>query len=1190
MSTTRILIRVLLVLVLAAMSFLIWRTWQRNQPDYYWNRALAAAARDDAAAARIFLQNLLREHPQHAQGHKLLAEVYLDEAKAQDPQADYRNQPEAFGHLVEAARHDRDNVDLQKQIVEVYYDTGRMLDAAAVAPHVLKTEKNHARALFASAVRAIDTKNYAAAGQFLAQLKELPDRPLFRTAAAEVQLGSSANDAEKIQQGLDSAVALAAAASAEQMAALAPEERAAMLQLLQLAVLEAPDAATAEKRSRDALTALETLAKVGETPQQASPYLGDAADTATRIALGLDERHPLPETPSLGGPDAASPTGLAMRRQIRHELNDRVEQLRVAALVADQASLLSYHQSARTAFDRGDEARGLELIKQGLAAAEKLPEAQREQALDLHLLAARRLVATRRFKQAEDHIAPLMQNSRSAGWGHLLSGSVRSAEGKHEQALEQFLKAERTLGSTMLVRMALANTRLALSQWREALPYLESLHQDFSRMDREQAAWAAQHLGSESNVYWGELRAYLSLGQWKEAQKPLESLKGTPLEPRAWTAAIAWLWQNNRREDAEKLLASVRDKFPADMELVRLNVAMLNQTNRADEAEKLLEKLAQGAPSDVPRQAILCRWYMAKGQLDKAREQLDQMALRLEPTPANRVVQAVLKAQLLLLEDKPEEAMAAVEPLADDPQSAAIANLVRVGVELKEKDWQGASQALAALSGNTSAGGTLGLLQGELSAAQGDYDLAVDQLSASMQVTAVRERARNAFLRSVLLMAQQKGPAEAAAKVDALLKQYPDDPALVMVRADLEFQQGRLDAGMQLLSRVEQLEPKRPDGPYLKGVAWLKVGRANEALAEARRALKLAPDNVPALVLAAQAALALGENAPAVDYAAAAVKHNPQQWDAHLLEIEALARLGRHADALPLAESLVEKQPQMLAGHLAAASLLGSLNRRDDATAAFVKAREQIPGDLALLTAEVTHLAGFDAAAASHLAESQAGDKPNTLTCLAIAQGFQAAKRMDEAETWAKRGLAAAEDDQRVLANLFLGNLALSIGMPTKDTARLASARDYFQAVLEVEPRNMLAANNLAWLLADCFDDPQRAVTIIELARGDIPVDQFAPSVLDTMAMVYRTAGRLDEAVELLKPALQRYPDEPLLNFQLGMALAAQKRTFEAQQALERALRLGLSGEARDQAQRELDALRTAAAGPQDTAVPPAKP
>jgi tetratricopeptide (TPR) repeat protein len=97
-----------------------------------------------------------------------------------------------------------------------------------------------------------------------------------------------------------------------------------------------------------------------------------------------------------------------------------------------------------------------------------------------------------------------------------------------------------------------------------------------------------------------------------------------------------------------------------------------------------------------------------------------------------------------------------------------------------------------------------------------------------------------------------------------------------------------------------------------------------------------------------------------------------------------------------------------------------------------------------------------------------------------------------------------------------------------------------------------VAGNNLAWLLVQEKVNPAAALEMIEevrrgrYSRKPIGGERLPLAILDTLGVVYRAAGRNQEALELFKEAEKRYSLEPRIQYHLGCSLAALGKNKEA--------------------------------------------
>jgi cellulose synthase operon protein C len=123
---------------------------------------------------------------------------------------------------------------------------------------------------------------------------------------------------------------------------------------------------------------------------------------------------------------------------------------------------------------------------------------------------------------------------------------------------------------------------------------------------------------------------------------------------------------------------------------------------------------------------------------------------------------------------------------------------------------------------------------------------------------------------------------------------------------------------------------------------------------------------------------------------------------------------------------------------------------------------------------------------------------------------------------------------------------------------RDAEAAALYRGVLERDPNNVFALNNLAWLLAPRPDQAKEALALVEkalAARGKMG------ELLDTRARVYLTLGDADAAIHDLEEAIAGQPSA-VRYFHLALAHQRKANPAAAQLALRLANDRGLSPKA----------------------------
>jgi tetratricopeptide (TPR) repeat protein len=118
---------------------------------------------------------------------------------------------------------------------------------------------------------------------------------------------------------------------------------------------------------------------------------------------------------------------------------------------------------------------------------------------------------------------------------------------------------------------------------------------------------------------------------------------------------------------------------------------------------------------------------------------------------------------------------------------------------------------------------------------------------------------------------------------------------------------------------------------------------------------------------------------------------------------------------------------------------------------------------------------------------------------------------------------------------------ALVDAMLLEAEGRTAEARGAYEQVLMTSPDSGVALNNLAFLLAGAGGDLDRALSLAERAREQLP---DLPDVADTVGWIHLQRSRTAEAIASLSDAVARKPESALFHYHLGLAyLQAGDRT-----------------------------------------------
>jgi tetratricopeptide (TPR) repeat protein len=148
--------------------------------------------------------------------------------------------------------------------------------------------------------------------------------------------------------------------------------------------------------------------------------------------------------------------------------------------------------------------------------------------------------------------------------------------------------------------------------------------------------------------------------------------------------------------------------------------------------------------------------------------------------------------------------------------------------------------------------------------------------------------------------------------------------------------------------------------------------------------------------------------------------------------------------------------------------------------------------------------------------------------------------------------------------------LLIQLSMVQEKLNQPAEAEATLRAILERDPDNHIALNNLGYYLAERGDRLDEA---LELTKRAVNIDPTSGSFLDSLGWVYFRMGRLSEAQRYLEQALDYQPHDPTIHEHIGDLYLRQGRLDQARRSFERALEFAREKEERQRIQTKLQQL-----------------
>jgi tetratricopeptide (TPR) repeat protein len=594
-------------------------------------------------------------------------------------------------------------------------------------------------------------------------------------------------------------------------------------------------------------------------------------------------------------------------------------------------------------------------------------------------------------------------------------------------------------------------------------------------------------------------RLLLITGQVQEAEEPLRrATELAPSDGRYWNALIDYYVRTNRRDDVEATIPRLTETKGLETTQKNLLLARCQEiVGNRELAEKHYLAAAEGAPADVAIQLRIAQFYMQKNP-QQSKKHLEA-ALQLDPAsvPAKQML-AIVHAAVgeiseaeALLSVADDDGMVA----ADDVRLSALLLLQRGGEA------------------------NLGLAVGK-----------IEELVARSSTTA-KEQSTDRVLLARLYEQQARLSRDTQVREERLKKA---EQLLVGIAQQTEAAPSHVSALIQFLIRHDRKH---------EATAWLD---------RLETQVQAMPTDDPAvLALLVQLQLLHGSAQRSEKWVSKLEVIDPTPLRALSLRVQLSVALNAKADLAALIEPKAEKIEQAAKTQDERVKVLGGIGdlyfiqKRDADAERWYRKLLALDAKRYGPLVKALQRQGNIKGALAVCQEAVAADdtvQPYLLAANVLIEGKPKDADFQSAEPLFQAGLKKFESDARLLYGLGLVRV-----MQRRD----ADSISLFRKVVAASPRSIPALNNLAMLLADIPAERPEALKLIDQAIDFAGQDA---ALLDTKGAILLYSGRSAEAVGILEQATREPAADPRHHFHLAVAYRDQGRIDEAKQQLKTAL------------------------------------
>ncbi|MEO5732838.1 MAG: XrtA/PEP-CTERM system TPR-repeat protein PrsT, partial [Rubrivivax sp.] len=486
--------------------------------------------------------------------------------------------------------------------------------------------------------------------------------------------------------------------------------------------------------------------------------------------------------------------------------------------------------------------------------------------------------------------------------------------------------------------------------------------------------------------------------------------------------------------------------------------------------------------------------------------------------------------------------LAAIAAAGSGPRT----DLALISGRLRQNDMPGALKAIDGLQKKLPDSPLPDNLRGRVMLLKKDVAAARTSFEAAL----VKDPTYFPALASLAAIEAQEGKPELARKrLEALLKVQPKNYRAMLALAELGARTGAsVEETLKLLRDATKVDPSAPEPHLLYINRSLAGGDYKAALVAAQDATAAAPNSFEIMDALGRAQVAAGDHQRAVSTFKNLAGLQPSNPMHELRLADAYRAVGDNDGAAAALKRALRLQPDLALAKRGLALLALSDKRPQDALAIAREMQKsgakevgsQINGYA--LEGEIEALSkNWDAAAAAYRAVVLRQRSPDAVLRLhnALLAGRKSAEADRLAADWLK------DNPQDAAFHYYLGDIALAKG-------DLAEAERHYREVLQLQPRNALALNNVAWLLLK-----QGKTGALPLAQQAALLMPNKAPVLDTLSLALEADNQLAPAVEAQRQATRYAPDDGRLSLRLARLYVKQGDKTRARAELEALAKLG---------------------------------
>jgi putative PEP-CTERM system TPR-repeat lipoprotein len=722
--------------------------------------------------------------------------------------------------------------------------------------------------------------------------------------------------------------------------------------------------------------------------------------------------------------------------------------------------------------------------------------------------------------------------------GDLLSGLKRVPE-----AIDAYDKAAEAEPGNLRALLASANLNMQSNQ-----------------LDRAAAKLKAANAVSPDNliVRYQDAMLEFRLGHAAVALTKIQDvLKAAPDFVPARLLAGAAALAGGRHEAALKDLEYVVAQSPENQSARKLLAIIKMQTGQGKEAKALLSQLDPKLLDDPMLLSAQADLAMRNRDFVEARRSLERAAVL---NPAQPKLLTELAASQIASGDE-AAALTSLERAVVLDKTGVTPDLFLIQTHIKAKRHDAALKAIDQLEKKNPQSPVASNLRGAVAAAKGDMAQARMQFERALKLQPAYLPAANNLAQ---LDVQAKDLRSARQRFEQIIKIDPKNASAWISLAQLAGMQNDGKAYFDSLEKAKQVAPDGGQARELLIKYWLMKKDFARAISESREAINATGNKAFYDPLGAAHAMSGNKLESLAAYEKWA-ESAPASPVAHYRLAVAQESNGKRTDALTALDKALKLSPDYPDAMQAKASLLGAQGKIDEALGLVRDFQKRHANSYVGYAAEAeVQMQAKRPTEAAKLFERAARLSGHGMFLVQSKSAYVAAGQAQVGERVLSDWLAKHPKDMLVKHALAQAQL---------DSGRSKEAAAHYEWLVNANPNDLIALNNLAWVYGNLGD--ARAVTTAERA---LKLQPNNAAVKDTLGWLLVRSGGVKQGVEYLRQAVKAQPNAPEIGIHLADGLARLGQHKEALSTLELLLGSGRDFPQKNEAVRLFNEIKARAA------------